>query len=154
MVAQNLYNSKKMVKISICIFLLIGINFSSVFSQEKDTIIEFGYPFEYAPVFKGDLRYYIQESLIYPESAVKDSIGGKIYITFEVDTLGFTANYKIEKGIREDLNKEALRVIKSLHFEEPAFYNKKPVKFIMTLPIEFYLSDTIKSSKKIDCKEQ
>lgn len=153
MVAHNLYNSKKMVKTSVCFFILMGIFYSSVFSQEKDTIIELGYPFEYAPVFNGDLRNYIQESLIYPESAVKDSIEGKIYITFEVDTLGFTSSYKIEKGIREDLNKEAIRVIKALHFEKPAFYNKKPVKFIMTLPIEFHLSDTIDSVPKDECDE-
>jgi protein TonB len=131
----------------------MGIFYSSVFSQEKDTIIEFGYPFEYAPVFNGDLRNHIQASLIYPESAVKDSIEGKIYITFEIDTLGFTSNCKIEKGIREDLDNEAIRVIEALHFEKPAFYNKKPVKFIMTLPIKFHLSDTIKGIPKSDYDE-
>lgn len=48
-------------------------------------------------------------------------------------------NHEIIKGIREDLNNEALRVAKLINFDRPAMQRGKPIKVKYTVPVEFKL---------------
>lgn len=68
-----------------------------------------------------------------------DSVEGKVYVKYLIDTLGFTTKHRIEKGIRDDLNKEAIRVAKLIKYNSPAKFNDKPILFYYTIPIEFKL---------------
>lgn len=104
---------------------------------QQDSIVEFRYPFEDIPVFNGDIRAYVKGIIIYPQSAILDSIEGKVYVKYLVDTLGITRDHLIEKGIREDLDSEALRITKMIKYETPARYKGKPVFFFYTLPVKF-----------------
>ena len=104
---------------------------------------------EQMPIFKGDLIKFIQSEIVYPESAKKDLIEGTVYISFWIDTDGFTSNHKVVRGIREDLDNEALRVAKLIKFETPALQKGKPIKVKYIAPVKFELSE-IKSLKKQD----
>lgn len=135
---------KKILVALFYIFLLMPAQ-----AQKDSSIVELGYPFETPPTFCGDLRLYIQNKLEYPISALKDSIEGTIHVSYKVDTCGKTYDHYIEKGIREDLNTEALRVAKGIVYTKPAYYSGKPTIFYFTLPIRFsFKKDTI--LKKIE----
>lgn len=105
---------------------------------------------EEAPLFKGDLNKFIQNELVYPLTAKKDNLEGTIVISFKIDTLGLTTNHKVVKGIREDLNNEALRVAKLIKFERPALQKGIPIEVEYNIPIKFDLQHIHKKSK---CRE-
>lgn len=126
-----------MVKILIIIIIMSVFLCSAAYSQIDPE--EMGWPFEESPVFSGDLKAFVQKNLCYPDSALKDSIEGIVYVEYLVDTLGFTKNHTIIKGVREDLNNEAKRVAKMIKYESPAKLRGKPVLFYFTMPIEFKL---------------
>ena len=137
-----------MVRLLFIIAIIAG--FSNANCQQ-DSIQEMGYPFEDVPEFKGDLRQFVKRNIVYPESAVLDSIEGKVYVKYLVDTSGKTKNHTVVKGIREDLNKEAIRVAKMIKYDSPAKIRGKPVLFYFTLPIRFKLPQQNKLLKK-ECK--
>ncbi|HXF90365.1 MAG TPA: TonB family protein, partial [Candidatus Nitrosotenuis sp.] len=53
----------------------------------------------------------------YPESAIKDSVEGQIYVDAIVDTLGNVKEVAIHTGIREDLNNSALEAVRKYKFK-------------------------------------
>lgn len=91
------------------------------------------------PSYNGDLIDFIQSKIQYPEQAVKEAIAGTVVISFWIDTTGITYNHKIIKGVREDLNEEALRVSRLIKFDKPAYQKNKPIRINYTVPIEFCL---------------
>ena len=58
-------------------------------------------------------------------------------MNFWVDTLGKTFDHRVVKGIRYDLDEEALRVAKLIQFETPAFQRGKPVFIEYSVPFVF-----------------
>jgi protein TonB len=93
------------------------------------------------PIFKGRLEKFIEKHTQYPMSALKDSIEGRVFISFWVDSLGNTSEHALVLGIREELNQEALRVARLIKFDKPAMQKGNPVKVKYTLPIDFKLSN-------------
>lgn len=149
MVAFYLQNPKKMVR-KIGLFIILTIAVSNVTAQKVngtciDTIGLIQY--ESMPIFRGNILDFIETNIIYPPSALNDSIEGKIFVSFYVDTLGNTINHKIVNEIRNDLNEEALRVTRLIKFDKPAMLNGKPTEVKYILPVEFRLS-TIKKNYK------
>lgn len=126
----------------LCLFY--GIH---IFSQNKNDSIEeiiFADP-EVIPEFRKDksieeLTKFIATNLHYPASAIRDSIEGRVITQYWIDTLGNTYNHKILRGVREDLDKEALRVVRLLKYEVPAIQRGKPIAVMFTLPITFDLN--------------
>ena len=92
---------------------------------------------------KEQLNIDIKNNLTYPKSALKDSIQGKVYVSYTIDTLGKINNPFIIKGIREDLNKESLRVIKLLGDWSPAIENGKKVPVRYILPLNFKINHSL-----------
>jgi len=106
---------------------------------------------EETPFFNGDLKEFIQGELIYPLSAKKDTVEGTVVISFIIDTLGLTINHRVVKGIRDDLNNEALRIAKQIKFDKPALQKGEPIAVEYTVPIIFDLRHLKKKSK---CKRK
>lgn len=102
---------------------------------------------EEAPLFDGDLKKFIQSELVYPINAKNDTIEGTVIISFMIDTLGLTTNHRVVKGIREDLNNEALRISKLIKFYKPALQKSRPIVVNFTVPIVFDLRYIKKKSK-------
>nr|NQU93546.1 energy transducer TonB [Bacteroidota bacterium] len=124
----------------IIILFLFGFNRANC---QNDTILkELGFVVEVMPEYSEDdkgLTQFINYNLIYPEQAKKDSIEGIVFLTLWVDTLGNTNEHKVLKGVRNDLDEEALRVARLIKFEKPAMKRGKPVAVRYNLPIEFKL---------------
>ena len=143
----------KMIRIVLIMQLILSCNIV-VIAQEvnsNDYEVELGRTYEQLPVFvsetdEHDLLYmydYIQKSIIYPISAINDTIEGCVLISYTVDTCGCVSNAKFVKSVRKYLDDEALRVIHSLKFKSPAKYKKKPLTFSFTIPIWFELSNKL-----------
>lgn len=103
------------------------------------------------PQFPGgqdSLARYVSEQLIYPTVCVENSIQGTIVVSFIVEKDGRTSDHSIIRTVSYggELNREALRICKTLHFEPGSQYGQ-PVRVRMNLPIEFSLKQERKKQK-------
>ncbi len=83
------------------------------------------------------LYRYFKESLKYPGELRKDSVVGKVYLSFFIDRKGAVDKVKIKKGLHELLDREALRIVKEMPRWHPTTINGKAVSSAFTLPIMF-----------------
>jgi TonB family protein len=112
-----------------------------------DTVsIVFGSP-EKFPEF--DINKFIVMNLKYPETAKKDNIEGIVTVRFWIDTNGYTSEHEIVKGIREDLDKEVLRVVRLIKFDKPPMNREEPIGMCFQFPVSFRLSEKAKPLRKI-----
>ena len=123
--------------------LLVSLSYGQI-TDSSEIMVNF---IEEPPFFKGDLKEFIQSEIDYPLSAKNDSIQGTVIVSFKIDTLGFTFEHKVVKGVREDLNNESLRVTKLIKFESPALQKGKPIPVKYVLPVVFKLDYTKKKEK-------
>ena len=86
----------------------------------------------------GLLRY-ISDNLIYPTLAKENNIQGRVVVRFCVTSSGGVDLVSIIKSVDPELDKEAIRVIKSLHPFKPGRNEGKPVPVWFSLPIDFKL---------------
>lgn len=96
-----------------------------------------------APKFKGgneELGKWIQDHIQYPLSAAKEKIEGRVIVEFVITREGFVGTPRVVRGINDALNKEALRVIRSLPRWTPGYSNGKPVHTRYTYPVTFKLA--------------
>ena len=94
------------------------------------------------PQFKGGIEGlfdYIKRSLKYPKDAAKDQIGGKVKVGFVVDRDGKIKQAKVVQSVHPLLDREALRVVRSMPKWTPGIYEGKPVPVYYTIPINFNL---------------
>ncbi|MFL5763318.1 MAG: energy transducer TonB [Bacteroidia bacterium] len=91
------------------------------------------------PQFPGELQEFIQNNLVYPQSARDLDLQGMVIITFTVMKDGTIAEPKILKGLSKDCDKEALRVIKMMPKWKPGFKGERAMNVQMNIPIKFRL---------------
>jgi TonB family protein len=85
------------------------------------------------------LRQYIADNIDYPETAIKEGIEGRVYVTFVVGSDGSIKSPEIARGIDPLLDKEALRVVNSLPAWKPGKQREQNVAVAYTVPINFEL---------------
>lgn len=142
-ILMALQNPEIMVKkyiILLLLLLLAFLSFSQIDEDRDDALLIMA--IDTPPSFKGDLKKFIQCNTIYPVGAIRDSIEGTIYVSFWIDTSGHTSNHKVIRGVRRDLNNEALRVTKLIRFESSALQRGRPIRVKYIVPVEFYLFNT------------
>lgn len=100
------------------------------------------------PVFEGDLMKFIKDNFDYPEGAKRDSIEGTVYVSYWIDTLGNTVKHEIIRGLREDLDLEALRIARLIKYDKPAMQRSKPICVRLSIPIKFELHPLPKNEVK------
>jgi len=89
-----------------------------------------------------NLLKFIKKEINYPESAQQDSIEGTVIVGYIVELDGSTSQHKVLKSVRDDIDKEALRICKLIKYAEPAKQKNKPVRIKLVLPITFSLEPT------------
>ena len=83
------------------------------------------------PTFPGGdkgLADFIMSKTIYPESAIADSVSGKVVIRFLIESGRCLSNILILRSVRSDLDNEAIRVVKLLPKFKPGKILKKSSK--------------------------
>jgi TonB family protein len=97
---------------------------------------------EVMPEFPGGdlaLRKYIAENVRYPISARIHNIMGKTYTRFAVSETGEVTNVSIARGVHPLIDKESVRIIKTLPRWKPGMQKGKAVNVWYTVPINFRL---------------
>jgi len=62
---------------------------------------------------------------------------GKVYVSFIVEKDGRITNIEIQRGVSDDLNKEAKRVVRNMPDWTPGESSGKRVRTKCSLPINF-----------------
>ena len=98
------------------------------------------------PVFPGGeaaLMMYVRDNISYPSIAEEKNIQGKVVVQFVVDTTGQVGEVKVARSVDPDLDREAVRVVKTLPPFTPGTRLGKPVNVWFTLPVNFKLENDI-----------
>ena len=97
---------------------------------------------EQMPQFKGGdaaLMEYLQKNIKYPVIAEENGIQGRVVCTFVVERDGSITDIKVVRSVDPSLDKEAVRVIKSMPKWNPGKQNGSAVRVKFTLPVTFRL---------------
>ncbi len=84
---------------------------------------------------------FLCENLCYPEQAQKDKLEGMVVIRFTVERDGSLDEFSIVKSVSPELDAEAIRVVKQMPKWKPGTEDGVPVRYIMSLPITFKLTE-------------
>lgn len=104
----------------------------------------------YFPGGETALLKYLQENIKYPPKAVKDSIQGRVVVQFLIDPQGCVGEVKVARSVSEDLDAEAVRVVKTLPKFVPGRMYGKAVSVWYTLPVTFKLQGKLEPAKPKD----
>ena len=95
------------------------------------------------PSFPGGneaLMRFISEHVVYPEEAYKNHIEGKVVVQFIIEETGKVGEVRVARSVNEDLDREAVRVMKLLPEFSPGRNAKgEPIKVWYTMPVTFKL---------------
>ena len=97
---------------------------------------------EQMPRFPGGeaaLMKYLESHINYPPEAAKNNVQGHVIVQFVVKKDGSISEVKVVRSLDKDLDKEAIRVIKSLPKFTPGRQDGKAVNVWYTLPVTFKL---------------
>ena len=118
--------------------LLISPSFDKA-DENKNTVYR---SVEQMPRFPGGeaaLVKYLESHINYPPEAAKNKIEGHVIVQFVVKNDGSIGEVKVVRSLEKDLDKEAIRVIKSLPKFTPGRQDGKEVSVWYTLPVKFKL---------------
>ena len=94
------------------------------------------------PTFPGGqqkLLEYISENLKYPKELAEICVQGRVICSFIVERDGSLSNIKVERKVDPFLDREALRLVKSMPRWKPGKQQGVPVRVRSLLPIKFRL---------------
>ena len=94
------------------------------------------------PEFPGGTKALIEffnKNLRYPEGARKAGAEGTVYVEFLVKADGGISNVVVKRGVRADIDAEAMRVLGKMPAWTPGTKDGRPVDAQMVLPIRFEL---------------
>jgi periplasmic protein TonB len=95
------------------------------------------------PTFPGgsaELQKWIAKNVQYPQTAIELGEQGKVYVSFVVEPDGAVSNVQVERGVSDDLDREAKRVVRSMPKWTAGEAGGKKVRSRMRLPIVFTLN--------------
>ena len=111
--------------------------------EEKKETNEVFKVVEQQPQFPGGIEAlykFLNDHIRYPEQAAQNNIQGRVTVQFVVERDGSIGEVKVVRGKDPDLDKEAVRVVKSLPNFIPGKNNGQAVRVWYTLPINFRLA--------------
>lgn len=97
---------------------------------------------EHPPEYKGGfakMKEDLSANLVYPASARRQGIEGKVFVGFNIIRSGDVKDLKVLKGISSDCDNAALHTVRQLNHWSPGIQRGRPVIFRYVLPIAFKL---------------
>ena len=113
--------------------------------KPKEAVAQVFHSVEQMPQFPGGeaaLMKYLQSHINYPPMAVENGVQGRVVVQFVVDKTGKVGEVVVVRNVDKDLDKEAVRVCKSLPKFTPGRQNGQAVAVWYTLPVTFKLQGT------------
>lgn len=134
--------TRKNVSLKVALMMLVLLfSFTTSTAQTKKNDMVFDVV-EVMPQFPGGqiaMLQYLMKNIKYPEQAVKEGIQGRVTVRFIVEKDGSISDVKPVLSVHPLLNKEAVRVVKSMPKWTPGKQNGKPVRVRFNLPVMFKL---------------
>ena len=135
--------TRKNVSLKVALMMLVLLfSFMTSTAQTKKNDMVFDVV-EVMPQFPGGqiaMLQYIMKNMKYPEQAMKEGIQGRVAVRFIVEKDGSISDVKPVLSVHPLLNKEAVRVVKSMPKWSPGKHNGKPVRVRFNLPVMFKLN--------------
>jgi len=97
---------------------------------------------EQMPSFPGGqaaLMSYLNNNIKYPQIAMENGVQGRVVCTFVVERDGSITDIRVVRGVDPSLDKEAIRVLKSMPHWIPGKQNGSAVRVKFTVPVTFKL---------------
>ena len=113
-------------------------------TKEYDDVVSF-YDCDQRPIFlhssdpKDFLQKWVYQYLKYPAEAIRDGVQGRVMVDFVIEKDGSVTDVRVVKGVSEELDAEALRVVKASPKWKPGRVNGNRVRTSLTIPVEFKL---------------
>ena len=135
--------TRKNVSLKVALMMLVLLfSFMTSTAQTKKNDMVFDVV-EVMPQYPGGqiaMLKYIMENIKYPEQAMKEGIQGRVTVRFIVEKDGSISNVKPVLSVHPLLDKEAVRVVKSMPKWSPGKQKGKPVRVQFNVPVMFKLN--------------
>lgn len=135
--------TRKNVSLKVVLMMLVLLfSFMTSTAQTKKNDMLFSVV-EVMPQYPGGqiaMMKYIMENMKYPEQAMKKGIQGRVAVSFIVEKDGSISNVRPIHSVHPLLDKEAVRVVKSMPKWSPGKQHGKPVRVQLIVPIMFKLN--------------
>jgi len=118
----------------------VSVNSNDLLSEEDENLVFT--VVERMPRFPGGdkaLINYMQEKIEYPSEALKRGYEGRVLVSFVIEKDGSVSSAEVLRGIVASLDKEALRIIRSMPDWTPGKQRGKTVRVKYTVPVQFRL---------------
>lgn len=113
-------------------------------ASKIDGVISY-YDCDQYPTFLGSadprkfLEQWVYQYLKYPQAAVRNGVQGRVMVQFIINKDGKVSDVKVIKGVSDELDAEAVKVISASPKWKPGRVNGEKVRSSMTIPVEFRL---------------
>ena len=135
--------TRKNVSLKVALMMLVLLfSFMTSTAQTKKNDMVFDVV-EVMPQFPGGqiaMLKYIMENIKYPKQIMEEGIQGRVTVSFIVEKDGRVSNVRLLRSVQSALDKEAIRVVKSMPKWTPGKQNGKPVRVRFNLPVMFKLN--------------
>jgi periplasmic protein TonB len=88
----------------------------------------------------GEMQKWIAKNVQYPQTAIEMGEQGKVYVSFVVEPDGSITGVNVERGVSDDLDREAKRLVRSMPKWKPGEAGGKKARTRCRLPINFTLN--------------
>lgn len=122
-------------------FPFIGhIHIAPDLSLENDIFEDADIPAKFVGGYPEMVKFIVSK-IEYPDDAKRFGDEGTVYVSFIVEKDGSVSNVAIERGVTEELDREAKRIVRSFPNWIPGEYQYRKVRTRVRLPITFDLAD-------------
>ena len=135
--------TRKNVSLKVALMMLVLLfSFMTSTAQTKKNNMVYDVV-EVMPQYPGGqiaMLKYIMENIKYPKQIMEEGIQGRVTVSFIVEKDGRVSNVRLLRSVQPALDKEAIRVVKSMPKWTPGKQNGKPVRVRFNLPVMFKLN--------------
>ena len=135
--------TRKNVSLKVALMILVLLfSFTTSTAQTKKNNMVYDVV-EVMPQYPGGqiaMLKYIMENIKYPKQIMEEGIQGRVTVSFIVEKDGRVSNVRLLRSVQPSLDKEAIRVVKSMPKWTPGKQNGKPVRVRFNLPVMFKLN--------------
>lgn len=85
------------------------------------------------------MQRFIANNVVYPETAIEMNEQGRVYLSFVVEMDGRITHIQVERGVSDEIDREAKRVIRKMPRWTPGEVSGRAVRTRCRLPIVFTL---------------
>ncbi|UXX80130.1 energy transducer TonB [Reichenbachiella carrageenanivorans] len=129
----------KLIHIILALFLTTSLSSYTSLAQGDDTVYSLA---DKQPVYPGGMAAffrYIETNLQYPVAAQAKGVEGRVFVEYIVEKNGKISGAKILKGLNNECDQEAIRLISNTATWAPGEIDGKKVRVKMALPLHFKL---------------